>query len=360
MKKLIFIVLISFSLGIVLNSCGEKELPPGDMNNFQVYKDPTTKFEIKIPKSWVLSPKQNRLIAYSSEKARATGLFDPNNMEIDEKDPAAKIEVLTIAMTDSMNFDYFFDKSKLFDTKVYSPKKEVTIGGVKGWVQEYGFPRGYESRWDGEIYYAVNPDTLGGMLTIVTFDALGTQYKSYYKPFFDQIIKDLKIAVRPVVEKKDSLTPLPAPSKTMKTITGSGFAIDIPDNFTSYPSQKGKNTINAYNYMGERRKDCNILIEELDPKGKTDLRKIVDDIQKKIGGASPVQPMTLGGGVKGFVFAYTIRKDSRSQVYFAMKDKRLFRITINWYTGFNPVDNKPEEPLYKEIFIRSAKSFRFQ
>jgi hypothetical protein len=42
-----------------------------------------------------------------------------------------------------------------------------------------------------------------------------------------------------------------------------------------------------------------------------------------------------------------------------MKDGKLFRITINWFTGLNPVDNKPEEPNFKDVFIRSAKSFKF-
>lgn len=361
MKKLLLMMLLSFSLGIMLNSCGEDDLPPGEVKDFDVYTDKTTQFQVKVPKGWIVVGKPGKLVVYSSEKARSTGLFDPNNIEIDEKDPAAKFEVLTIAMTDSLNFDHFF-KMKLFTEKTYSAKKQVNIGGVKGWVQEYSFPRGYESRWDGEIYYAVSPDTLGGMLTIVTFDALGGQYKTYYKPYFDQIIKDMKIAVRPPeeIKSKDSLVAPDPPSKTLKTIAGTGFAIDIPDNFKGSPGQKGKNVLNQYNYMGDRRRDCNILVEELDPKGKTDLKKLVDDIHKRIPAASPVQPMTLGGGTKGFVFAYTVRKDSKSQAYFAMKDGKLFRITINWYTGLNPIDNKPEEPNYKEVFIRSAKSFRFQ
>lgn len=362
MKKMLLLVLISFSMGIILNSCGEEELPPGEVKGYDVYTDKATKLEVKIPKGWLVTQKPNLLIAYSSAKARNTGLFDPYNMEIDEKDPAAKIEVLTIAMTDSLDFDYFFKQSKRFTENTYSQKKQVTIGGVKGWVQEYAFPRGYESKWEGEIYYAENPDTLGGMLTIVIFDALGGQFKTYYKPHFDQIIKDLKLAVRPPeeVKSKDSIVAKEPPSKKFMTVTGTGFAIDIPDNFKTYPAQKGKNVMAQFNYMGERRGDCNILVEQLDPKGKTDLKKIVDDIHKRIPAASPVQPMTLGAGTKGFVFAYSVRANSKSQAYFAMKDGKLFRITINWFTGMNPIDNKPEEPNYKEVFIRSAKSFKFQ
>lgn len=362
MKKLLLLVLLSFSLGIMLNSCGEEELPPGEVKGYDVYTDKATQLQIKIPKGWIVVQKPNLIIAYSSQKARNTALFDPYNIEIDEKDPAAKIEVLTIAMTDSLNMDYWIKNSKKFVEKEYSPKKPVMIGGVKGWTEEFDFPRGYESRWEGEVYYAEKPDTLGGMLTIVMFDALGGQFKTYYKPFFDEIIKDLKIAVRPpeVVKSKDSIVAEEPPSKTLVTVNGTGFSIDVPENFKPANASKGKSTISAYNYMGKRRGDCNILVEELDAKGKTDLKKIVDDIHKRVPAASPVQAMTLGGGLKGFVFAYTVRKDSKSQAYFAMKDGKLFRITINWYTGLNPIDNKPEEPNYKEIFIRSAKSFRFQ
>lgn len=363
-KNLLYFFSVLF-VGMFFISCSEEEkIEPVKVSEYVTYEQPNTKLKIKVPKGWPQSEDASiyRFIAYSDAQGKKA--FDNANSpekDVNEHIPGAKIEIWTKIMDSTKNFDHFFELKPLAEN-IYKPRKDAMIGSTKGFMQSYEFPFGYEGLLQGEIYYAVREDTLGGVLTIVNFEVLDRSMK-HYRPYFDEILKSVEIAHRPEVIEQDTIVEKKAgdpPSKTMKTVSGDVWKMSIPKNFQKESFRKGRGVIKNYNYMGQRRGDCNILVDQLKPNSKK-LADIASELAKKVPGASRPKAIKLGGGLQGFVYAYKPRTKAgkhMSQAYITKVGENLYRITINWFTGKNKIDGKDEEPLFKEIFIRSAKSFR--
>lgn len=359
MKKTVMFLFATVVFSFIMIGCGEKKTEAVTVKDYETYIDPSTKYEIKIPKGWIQSPDPqfNRIIAVSTKKAKDQELFNPRIVPIrDENDPAAKIEVWAKELNDSMKFDKYFNM-KTYIADVYSAPQPCTVGNGKGLVQSYKFPVGSEGTLEGEVYYAINKDST--VVFIIEFEALANSYQ-HYKPYFDEIVKSVKLptASPKKQEKADTAqTLLPAPSPKTMSVSGDGFSIQIPDNFKKKDlGSKGKNVLTTYNYMGERRGDCNIQVDVMDGSKIPDLEKYIKEVRKAISSASEPQKITLGGQ-NGYVFAYQVRANSKSQQYFAKKGEKVYRVTINWFTGKNK-DGEDEEKYYKEIFIKCAKSLK--
>jgi hypothetical protein len=339
MKKHIFVAFISVMVMLFLISCEGKKIMPVD--GWETYTDQITKFSVKYPKNWVVQRfPGERFIIYTTQNAiKRFKTFEA------EGEPAVRMDFISVKLEGDKTFDSVVAK-KFFQDTIYSKPQNVKIAGVDGIKQKYQFPLG-DGLFQGEIYYATKDNKI---VNVLIFEAFGETFESY-KNVFDEVLASVKLAEIPEV-KQDTIKQvieLPPPSQNLVKQQGEGFSIMVPDNFDiKFP--RIPRAIKSFQYIGERRADCDIRVDIIDASKQNDLNKIAEQMKPNHGNANPSQS-TLAGQ-KAMVFNYSPIRGVNSRVYYVVKGERLFRVTMNWFTG--------EEKDYKPIFEKSVNSIKFQ
>jgi hypothetical protein len=337
MKKTSLLLLAVFTAMFLISSCGEQKKIV-EINELDVYSDPATGFSIKYPKSWKSHNNLGeRFLSYTTKDV--LGRF---KTYATEGVAGAKIDYQVVRLKDGETIDTVMSK-KLFQSNVYSAPEKVTIDGVDGYKQTYKFPLS-DGQFEGEIYYAQKDSNL---VAIINFEAFGDLF-DHYRPKFKEILGSI---VLPKIKeaKSDTIKQVleaDPPSQNLVVYNGNGFSIKVPDNF-----DVKKPKANSYKFDGERRGDCYILIDITDASKQSNLDKIVKDNKAKFGGKDP--KATSLGGQKAYVFQYSPGGKINRKAYFAVKDKKLYRIIVDW----NRVEDKD---LFYPIFMKSVASFKFK
>lgn len=331
MKKLLLIVLSSLLL-FGLFACGNKA-EIDEIKGMETYQDPAVKFELQYPSNWIMRTVPSaRFLCFSNQNVKSRFLkYDPLGAS------GAKIEVLITKLDSLVTMDTVID-NKLFQKNIYSKPEETMVDGVNAIKQTYEFQLN-DGVFHGEVYYATKDNKLA---TTVLFEAFSDTYKSYKKTF-DDIVSSMKLAVEPEA-KADTIfetTEAEPPSKTLRTMNGNGFSIGIPDNFSK---ERGM-------YMGKRRGDSYIKVDAFDAAKTKDLAKLVNENKKKLSGASNPQSLTISGE-KAMKLAYKPSSNVAGEMYFILKNKKLYRITLNWFKG--------EAKDFKPVFQKCAMTFKIK
>ncbi|ROL57005.1 hypothetical protein D9V84_06155 [Bacteroidetes/Chlorobi group bacterium Naka2016] len=338
MKKLTtFLFLL---LAFVVFSCGEKKQIV-EIKELATYDDPIMGFSIKYPTNWEIQKYPgDRFLAFTTKTViKRFRTFDP------EGEAGAKIELLAIKLPEGQTIDSVIAK-KQFTPETYSAPTKVVIDGVEAVKQTYEFPLG-DGVFHGEIYYAQKDPQV---VTVISFEAFGSTFENY-KAGFDQILNSVKLAYIPQVapDTVKKVVEAPPPSSNLIEYKGEGFSIKIPDNFDVRNPKVG-GALKSYQYIGERRLDCDIRIDIFDASKQNKLDKIVEDNKARHKNTEP-KPTTLSGE-KAYYFEYSPIQNVKSRVYYVVHNNKLYRITMNWFVG--------EEQNYKPIFEKSVNSFKFQ
>lgn len=330
---------------ILFISCGKSGPDPVAIESLDTYTDNVTGFSIKFPKNWIKSSVPGgRFVVFSHESAKKRfSKYDPEGF------PSAKIDVMVADLTTGVTIDSLVAKAKMFDASMYEVA-DTQIDGVQGKKLVYSFPLGFEDNiFNGMIFIAAK-DT--AKATIITIEAFDNSFETY-KASFDEIIASIKLAKAPEVKAPEVITiteEAPPPSQTLDMRTGDGFIIGVPDNFKAENIGKASNALRAWSFLGARRGDSFIKIETFDASKQKDLKKIVDENRASFQNASPRQ--TTLGGQSAYVLDYKPAASVKGRVWFAMKGDKMFRITLNWFTG--------EEKDFLPVFEKSVASFKFQ
>lgn len=337
MKKISVLLLAVFTISLLLSSCGEKKKVV-EIQELATYQDPATGFAINYPKNW------------KSTNTIGTRFFTYTTPDILQRfksysadGPAgAKIDYQVIELKNGQTIDSVIDK-KFFEKSIYSAPEKVKIDGVEGVKQIYSFPLS-DGKVEGEIYYAQKDSNLVGVINFETFGDLFDHYRPKFKEILNSVVlPQIQQAKSDTIKKVVEAEP---PSKNLVTYTGKGFIIKIPDNF-----DVKKPKPDSYKFEGERRGDCYIIIDVTDASKQSNLDKIVKDNKAKFGGKDP--KATSLGGVKAYVFQYSPARNMGRKVYFAVKDKKLYRIIVDWNTA-------EDKDLFYPIFMKSVQTFAFK
>lgn len=336
MRK-VFLVILPIILFIF--SCGERKQIV-EIKDLATYEDPIMGFSIKYPTNWEIQKYPgDRFLAFSTKTAiKRFRTFDP------EGETGAKIELLVIKLPEGQTIDSVMAK-KQFTPETYSEPTKVTIDGIEAFKQSYQFPLG-DGDFYGEIYFAQKDPKV---VTILSFEAFGSTFDNY-KSSFEQILNSVKLAYMPQVttDTIKKVVEAPPPSSNFVNYKGDGFIISIPDNFDVRNPKVG-GSIKSYQYIGERRLDCDIRIDIFDASKQNKLDKIVEDNKPKHKNTEPIASTI--SGVKAYYFEYSPIQNVKSRVYYVVNNNRLYRITMNWFVG--------EEQLYRPVFEKSLNSFKF-
>jgi hypothetical protein len=346
MKKILnlFAIVLMTSL---MWSCGDDGPKPVDVEGYDSYTDDVVKFELQYPKNWHVKKRPGLSFATYSSKAGASRADNYGN----DGFPAAKIQIYAVSLDSAKTYDIAVKDQTAFleDIQGVGAPTSLTIDGQKAMKYAYEFEL-TDGMFNGEMYVAsADPK----MLTVVKFETFGGTMEKY-KTNFAEILKSVKLAIAPVVLKEgDTLfttEEIPPPSTSLVTKSGDGFTIKVPDNFKIYPAPKA-GEMKQYNYAGERRGDCTIRIDIFDASKTKSLEKIVKDNMRKVNEANDLTRIKLGNN-EAFRFQYSPGAKYDAKVYYTSKDKILYRITLIWF--------KKEADNYKDIFIKSARSFRLK
>ena len=335
MRKLFTPILSAFILAAMLWSCGDAEPKVVPVEELETYTDEAVKFEVMYPSNWYVAQKTIglRYLVFTSQ----------NGMErfrsyAPEGPPAAKIEVTVAEIDSSRTVDTLLKKAKMFAAETYTDPEKVMIDGVECTKVEYAFEV-EDGPFHGAMYIGAK-DT--SRATILTFEAFEGTWETY-KDTFDKIVKNFKLAVAPA-DIPDTIfrtEEYPPPSEEFKTVSGNGFSIQIPENF----SKEGGA------YFGKRRGDSYIRVDVASVPENANLKKSVDQSHAKFPGAGQIQKTTLDGQ-EAYKFPYRPSGSVDGEAYFTIKDGKLYQITINWFKG--------EAEDYKPVFQKSVQTFSFK
>lgn len=339
MKKLLSLTFLSMFIMALIVSCGKDKPSPVPIEGYDTYTDAVMEFSIQYPKNWDIKRFPGDRVTIVSSKVANSRFksFDP------EGEPGAKIDFVTFTLKDQMTLDTVVAK-KQFLPEVYSSPEKIMLDGVEAIKQKYQFPLA-DGLFEGEIYFATAD---GKVVSVITFETFADNFATY-KNDFDKILKSVKLAKFPsaTADTVKEIIELPLPSEKLVPTKGQGFTIQIPENFDSKnPSVGG--TIKSYQYIGERRADCDIRVDIIDASKQKDLTKIVDQNKSRHKNAEPQS--TSFAGLKAYVFNYTPIANVNSRVYYTLKGDKLYRVTMNW--------SNEEANAYKPIFEKVLNSFK--
>lgn len=342
MKKTSFITLAIMMVAVVFIGCGKKD-QVAEIKELGTFNDPAGKFSLKYPADWKKGnvPGES-FVAYSSAgiEKRISDNYSPDGAV------GAKVSFVSHEIEAGTNVDSLLLQLIPFG-EIFTKPEQVTVDGVSIFKRSYKFPLN-DGDVEGHIYYGCKDPKL---MSILWFESFGGTYETY-KPHFEEIVKSIKLAATPQKKtdtvKETVIQELPKPSSNLVTSSGTGFSMLVPDNFDRKSPKDIQNAIACYNFIGERRRDCNVRIDIFDAKKKS-VDKLAEDAKAGFKGASP-RAGTVGGQ-KAMIFDFSVDAQVKSRVYMVVNNGKLFRIRMNWATE--------EEADYKPIFEKMVNSFAF-
>lgn len=341
MKRVNYALLLSLFIGLVITAC-DKGPKPVEITGLKTYTDAALKFSIQYPENWSAAITQGQRVSVFSSNDTKSRFLDYAS----EGFPGARIDLFAVKTDSAKTEEDIIKDAKRFENSIYK-ESAFTIDGVNGKRFDYGFQLN-DGEFKGVLIVASKDEIT---YTTLKLEAFGDAWKKY-EDDFNKIITSVTLAVTQS-NAPDTLTvteELPPPSDKLVSKSGNGFSISIPENF--YPGKTNSaNMIASYNYIGDRRGDCNIQVDVIDASQTSDFKKSATELASKYPG-SPSISNTKIGGIDGFVMNWTPGKNIKGKVFFAKKGDKLFRISMNWFV--------PEEADYLPIFEKCIDSIKFE
>lgn len=322
----------SLVFALLFLGCGpEKKMDPVAVGEMEEYRDPGIGFRVKHPKGWVTNAEVGRARFY-------------NASEVDKKflDPTGAYPVgVEISIDAKRSVDPAGDinriKQELVQQVTAKPEEPATVAGKAAtkisYVANYG---------KGNIIYGhhifLESDSI---VYEIGFAGFGNTYEAH-AAVFDASLNSLEPA-KPAVKGRDQTLP----SETFADYDAKMFTFQYPDNFNFTNPAKGKNDI----VVGLRgvRLDCNILIDVFGSQGLS-LDKVVAQNKGRYKGAT--QGKATIGGEPAVTLTLPAAKDVDRTVYFAVKNEKVVRITMDWF--------RPQKEEYTAAYNKIISSFKFK
>ena len=330
--ELLAAIIGSLVLGLLLPGCGqEKKMEPIAVGEMEEYRDPGIGFRIKHPKEWVTNAEVGRARFYNAAEVDKkfldpTGAY-PVGVEIsvDAKksvDPAADIKRM---------------KEELGQQVTAKADEPATVAGKSATKIPYTANYGKGNIIHGHHIF-LESDSI---VYEIGFAGFGSAYEAY-AAVFDASLNSF-VPAKPAVKGRDQTLP----SETFAEYDAKMFTFEYPDNFNFTNPPKGKNEL----VVGLRgvRLDCNILIDVFGAQGLT-LEKVIGQNKGKYRGA--LQGKATIGGELAATLMLSVAKDVDRTVYFAVRNNKVIRITMDWY--------RPQREEYTSAYNKVISSFKFK
>ncbi|OGU60199.1 MAG: hypothetical protein A2X64_03040 [Ignavibacteria bacterium GWF2_33_9] len=336
MKKILPILTLLFAFAIFTTSCNKVNIPGVD--GYETYTNEKTGLSVEYPSNWYKSTSPIRFVVFNSKDWQSRFARYES-----EGNPSAKFDITIYQMDSTVNLDTILAKSMKFEKSFYE-QSDAKVGNypAKKLVYTFELETGV---FYGETYVVQADETSANVIQIECFDGTDKTYKEAIEKFLASY-KPGKFPVT-VPDTVNEVVEADPPSTTLVTKSGNGYSIKIPDNFMA---EKGPSSgvIESKNYIGQRRADCNIIVDVIDASKNKKLNKIVEENRKNYKNANPSK-ISLAGK-EAYQMNYSFSKNVSSRVIFLINGDKLYRVTMNYFIG--------EKDSYLPIFEKCISSFK--
>ena len=326
-------LMLSCTLAVLLISgCSEKKLEPVPVGEMNDYKDPGYGFKIKYPKEWKqLGTTGKALFAKSQEVVEkfqnpTTGeegaMVGAEVMKYDGKKPDDLIQAA---------------KEELKQNATLGPDEQMTVGGKQATKIPYSIKVTSKKSINGYELF-IPGDTAMYKLDVAGF---GDQYTAH-TAVFNAIVISYELPIY-VPKKSDVWQAAPGTDK----LTCDFLTMEFPENLEYVDAKKG-----AFDFAWERRADrfdCTIHLDVFGAKALT-VEKVWE--QNKAKYKSTGTGNATVDGIKGVWVNDAPRKDIGRRTYFMVKNDKVIRATLTWFT--------PQKEIYFTAFEKCVNSIKFK
>jgi hypothetical protein len=319
MKSKIFLFLIAAA--ILLPSCSKEQVEVKEWAQFQ---DQFFKASFNYPKNWVVVPEPTKIVVSSSVEA-AEKFFDRDPRKAD----GVQIIIASDRSDSKQDFVEFvrnFKADKEAEGYKVTEMEDAKIDGLDAKKVVYSGAIDENTKLKA-IYIATLKDSTMYYIQFAAFNDLFAPYR----PIFDSVLASLVLPQKIVIPK--GVNPA-IPLSQVEKYSDSYFQLEYPANFGSNEVQKKGDMISGVRFAGNKdgmRNDCSIDID-IRPAKKLTLEKVVAQNVKFFNPKSRGE--TSISGEKAMYMNYIPQKvrNIESRVYFIVKNDRIYRIILNYYT----------------------------
>ncbi len=311
MKKYLSIGMC-ISLVLTLFSCGKK-MEPVKVGTLKEYKDAMYGFSIEYPIEWRQLGQSGKARFYQSQGV-ADKFLDPGR----PGELGTEVAVL-VSELNGKTFEEMVEQTRENIKMVGKIDNEnpVTVSDKEAIRINYTIPITTKMNMNG-YKIVFTSDTLYYEIGVAGFGEMFTAHAAV----FDTMLKSFTLPL-PVVK-----TPgVWSASSNLEKYETPFFTINYPDNleFTSPP--KGKNELSIG--MRADRLDCSIQFDVFGAQGLT-VEKVFDQNKGKYKSKTSGE-VTIDGN-KTMYLNYSPAKEIESRAYFLVKNDKVIRITMNYYS----------------------------
>ncbi|MGD1044468.1 MAG: PsbP-related protein [Bacteroidota bacterium] len=334
------IILFLFAACAIFYGCKKNEA--ANIKEWTQFQDQFFKVSFNYPKDWVVVTESKKVIISSSSEA-AEKFFDH-----DSRKPDGIQIVIASERSDSMQ-DYAKYIQEFKDSKTAEgfTVKEIEDAAIEGLsAKKVAYTGAYDENTKiNSICVATLKDSV---IYYVQYSAFNNLFEPY-KVVFDSVMASLSLPKKIVIEK--GVDPA-IPIAQTERYSDNYLQLEYPANFGTTDMAKKGDVISAVRFMGVNkvsRNDCTIDID-VRPSKKLMLDKVVAQNSKFFKASN--KGNTTIGGEKTTYLDYSIVRNVDSRVYFVVKNDKIFRIILNYYS--------PMKKDFLPAFEKVIASIRFK
>ncbi|MBS4027578.1 MAG: hypothetical protein KGZ58_02980 [Ignavibacteriales bacterium] len=328
--SLFSVIVFSF----LFTSCTKPKPEIVKVGEMSEYADPAFGFKIKYPQQWKSMGEAGKALFYESDDVRNNFLdYVGGKRTGSEISVIAKrgeggkkgVDLLPDAMLEIQSDG---------NTRI---TKEESITLVAMQVKKVSYETPITTKLSLYGYSLYIP--IDSLLFEVKLRAFG----DYFDAYNDVFAAVQNSFVPPVIIAKTD--DRPRPSETFSKNETPYFTFEYPENFNFIPTPKGDKDF-VLQIRGERL-DCSIQFDVFAAKDLT-VEKVFEQNKGKYKAKSTGESEV--NGLKALFVNYAPAKDIDSRAYFMVKNNKVIRITMNWFS--------PEKELYLAAFERVVNSLK--
>ena len=333
-KKIILFLFTAFAL---VPGC--KKNSAVDIKEWAQFQDQFFKVSFNYPKDWVVVTEPKRVIISSSAEA-AEKFFDHDSRKAD----GIQIVIGAVRSDSLQDYTKYIQDFKDGKTAEGFTVKEIEDAAIEGLgAKKVTYAGAYEENTKISAMYAVT--LKDSTIYYVQYSAFNNLFEPY-KLVFDSVMASLKLPQKIILEK--GVDPA-IPIAQTERYSDNYLQLEYPANFSSSDVAKKADVMLAVRFMGNTkvsRNDCTIDID-VRPAKKLSLDKVVEQNSKFFKASN--RGNTAVGGEKSIFLNYSLVKNVDSRVYFIIKNDKIFRIIVNYYSPMKKEFLPPFEKVIASI-----------
>ena len=338
--KISYLKLFSILLVIFYVGCGEKKPEVKPVPELTVYHDQKFGFELSHPSDWI----SNSMIGNARFISSESGIINFTDPFTASPSTDARMQVTTYETSESVEeIAKAYKDTCIAEQKIIEGEEDVELDGEEGKKIIVAANYGKDRKIKSQTFFFVK-DGLAHVIELAAFNKGSEEWVNV----FDAIWKSVKFGTVP--GSATAVAAAEKPSDVFENYSTAYFTVQYPDNFNFSSPNKGKNDLSVE--LKGLRLDCTIRFDVFGAQELT-VDKVVEQNKgnySRYRASTPAQ--TTIDGNAAYYINYTPAQNASSRAYFVVKNDKVIRVTLNWFT--------PESDLYRPAFEKVVASLKLK